>query len=112
MTVDELQAVSFMPESERRAVGEHARSSFADADLRSRTDAFSRPSTGHGVWQIANSFGPLILVFAAMYAGLLISYWVVVALAFPAEGLVVRIFAIQHDAGHLDRGVGWHQARS
>src|SRR5689334_21442869 len=58
------------------------------------------PAPGQGVWQIANCFGPLILVLATMYAGLSVSYWVVLALAFPAAGLVVRIFAIQHDCGH------------
>jgi acyl-lipid omega-6 desaturase (Delta-12 desaturase) len=35
-----------------------------------------------------------------MYASLSVSYWLVFALAFPAAGLVVRIFAIQHDCGH------------
>ena len=35
-----------------------------------------------------------------MYASLHISYWIVLALAVPAAGLVVRIFTIQHDCGH------------
>jgi omega-6 fatty acid desaturase (delta-12 desaturase) len=35
-----------------------------------------------------------------MYWALSISYWLVLSLAFPAAGLLVRIFIIQHDCGH------------
>lgn len=35
-----------------------------------------------------------------MYWALSVSYWLVLILALPAAGLVVRIFIIQHDCGH------------
>ncbi|MGH6980600.1 MAG: fatty acid desaturase, partial [Stellaceae bacterium] len=49
-------------------------------------------------------FGITISLFlancAAMYASLQISYLLTLALAFPAAGLLVRLFIVQHDCGH------------
>jgi len=43
---------------------------------------------------------PLLVLLAAMHAGLALGWWPVLALALPAAGLVVRVFALQHDCGH------------
>jgi omega-6 fatty acid desaturase (delta-12 desaturase) len=52
------------------------------------------------VWQSATTLGAFAIVWVAMYAGVAISYWLTLALAAIAAGLVVRIFIIQHDCGH------------
>jgi omega-6 fatty acid desaturase (delta-12 desaturase) len=50
--------------------------------------------------QLVTTFPPLLLLLAAMHAGLALGWWPVLALALPAAGLVVRVFALQHDCGH------------
>jgi acyl-lipid omega-6 desaturase (Delta-12 desaturase) len=51
--------------------------------------------------QLATTFPPLLALLAAMHAGLALGHWwPVLALALPAAGLVVRVFALQHDCGH------------
>lgn len=70
------------------------------ARLRRIATGFRAPATDRSLWQVANSFVPYLALWAAMYASLEISYWLVIALAFPAAGLMVRIFIIQHDCGH------------
>ncbi|MDR3518037.1 MAG: fatty acid desaturase [Azospirillaceae bacterium] len=52
------------------------------------------------LWQIVNSFGPLIALWALMVISLKLSYALTLLLALPAAGFVVRIFIIQHDCGH------------
>ena len=57
----------------------------------------------------------LIAMWAAMLWSLSISYWLTLALAIPAGGLMVRLFIIQHDCGHgaffknkmLNDTIGW-----
>ncbi|HEY4252636.1 MAG TPA: fatty acid desaturase [Roseomonas sp.] len=51
-------------------------------------------------WQLAATFPPLIALSAAMYAGLAAGWWPVLLLGLPLAGLVVRVFALQHDCGH------------
>ncbi len=68
--------------------------------LRRIAASFHTPTIRTSAWQIANTLVPLIALWATMYLSLAISYWLVVALAVPAAGLVVRIFIIQHDCGH------------
>lgn len=57
-------------------------------------------SPGRCIWQIASTFIPLLAVLTVMYLSLGLSYALVLVLAVPAAGLVVRVFAIQHDCGH------------
>jgi acyl-lipid omega-6 desaturase (Delta-12 desaturase) len=52
------------------------------------------------LWQIATSFGPYFLLWVVMYYSLSVSYWLTLALAFPAAGFAMRIFIIFHDCGH------------
>ena len=52
------------------------------------------------LWQMANTFLPFFATCVAMYLTIDISYWITLALAIVAAGLVVRIFIIQHDCGH------------
>jgi len=52
------------------------------------------------IWQLCNSFLPLIIIWYLMYLSIDVSYWITLLLALPAAGFVVRIFIIQHDCGH------------
>lgn len=51
-------------------------------------------------FQIFNSFVPFLLIWFLMYLSLDVSYLLTLLIAFPAAGLLVRIFIIQHDCGH------------
>lgn len=61
---------------------------------------FTRPDWRKSLWQVTNTFIPYLIVIAGMYFSLRVSYWLTIALAIPAAGLMVRIFIIFHDCGH------------
>ena len=58
------------------------------------------PSIRGSAWQLVNTTVPLLVLWSAAYLSLHVSYWLVLALAIPTAGLVVRTFIIQHDCGH------------
>ncbi len=51
-------------------------------------------------WQVINSVGPYLLLWAAMVWSLEVSYWLTLLLSVFAAGFLVRIFIIFHDCGH------------
>jgi len=61
---------------------------------------FKSPHRWKSWWQIINSLVPFFALIYAMYLCTFWSYWFTLALAFPAAGLLVRLFIIQHDCGH------------
>jgi omega-6 fatty acid desaturase (delta-12 desaturase) len=61
---------------------------------------YQNPEVWRSVWQIANSVIPYLLTWYLMYRSLAVSYWLTLALAFPAAGLMMRTFIILHDCGH------------
>jgi len=61
---------------------------------------YQKPVLARGVWQIANSVGPYVLLWYLMYLSQGISYWLTAPLALLAGGFLVRIFIIFHDCGH------------
>lgn len=69
-------------------------------DWKIATLPYQFPDVNRSIWQIINSLGPLILLFAGMYLSLKISYWLTLALAIPAAGFLVRTFIIFHDCCH------------
>lgn len=76
---------------------------------------FQLAMPGTALAQIATTFPPLLALLAAMHVGLVLGWWPVLLLALPAAGLVVRVFALQHDCGHgslfgsrrANDAVGW-----
>jgi omega-6 fatty acid desaturase (delta-12 desaturase) len=70
------------------------------AEWRDLVTEFQKPSTGRAVWQIVNTIGSYIVLWALMYFALQVSWWLVVPLAILAGALTVRIFIIFHDCGH------------
>jgi omega-6 fatty acid desaturase (delta-12 desaturase) len=61
---------------------------------------YQTPSRGRSAWQLVNTLGSYIAVWALMYWSLAISYWLTVPLVIVAGGLMVRAFIIFHDCGH------------
>jgi acyl-lipid omega-6 desaturase (Delta-12 desaturase) len=61
---------------------------------------YQHPITSTSLWQIANSFGPYVLLWVLMYISLRYSYWITLALSALAGAFLMRVFIIQHDCGH------------
>jgi omega-6 fatty acid desaturase (delta-12 desaturase) len=61
---------------------------------------YREPSPRRGALEIAVTAVPLVGLWAAMWAGLQVSYWLSLGLAPLAAGFLVRLFLIQHDCSH------------
>lgn len=70
------------------------------AQWREIVKRYQTPSTVRSTWQIVNTVIPFIALWCVMYWSLGVSYWLTLALAAPAAGLLVRVFIISHDCGH------------
>src|SRR5258708_7315119 len=66
-------------------------------------------SLGRSIIELAMTVGPLVLLWALMWATLHIGYWLCLLLAVPTAGFLVRLFMIQHDCGH---GAFFHRRRT
>jgi len=61
---------------------------------------YQKPDLRRSLWQLVNTLVPYVGLWFLMYHSLKISYWITLALAFPAAGLAARTFIIFHDCGH------------
>ena len=61
---------------------------------------YQNPSMQRSLWQVANTLIPYFVLLTLMYVSLSYSYWLTLALALPAGGLLTRAFIIFHDCGH------------
>jgi acyl-lipid omega-6 desaturase (Delta-12 desaturase) len=61
---------------------------------------YAEPHVGRGLMDLATSVLPYIALTAAMYALVPVSYALVLLLAIPAAGFLVRTFIVFHDCGH------------
>ena len=68
--------------------------------LRAAVARFQQPDITRAVWQLVSSVCLYVTTLAAMYWSLHLSYWLTLALTFPAGGFLVRTFIVQHDCGH------------
>ena len=68
--------------------------------LRAVAAAFQSPLPGVGGWQVATTLLPLLALLALLHGALVLRWWPALLLGLPAAGLVVRVFALQHDCGH------------
>ena len=79
-----------------------AKNNGAKADLQQAIRKYQRPNLLKAVWQLVNTFIPYLILCILMYfsykAGY--SYWITLALAIVAAGLLVRIFIFFHDCAH------------
>ena len=62
--------------------------------------AFQAPSLPRSLWQLGSTVLLLIALNVAMYACLHVATGLALALAFPAAGMTIRLFIVQHDCGH------------
>jgi omega-6 fatty acid desaturase (delta-12 desaturase) len=61
---------------------------------------YARARTGRGVWEIVTSAGAYLALCVLMYLCLSVSTLLVLALALPAAGFLVRTFTTFHDCTH------------
>ncbi len=62
---------------------------------------YRQPSDGRSIAEIAITAFPLVALWLSMWASLhFVGYWLVLLLAIPAAGFLVRLFMIQHDCSH------------
>ncbi|AXS42755.1 fatty acid desaturase [Breoghania sp. L-A4] len=69
-------------------------------ELAAHCAAFRAPNSLRAISQILTTTAPFLILCAAMYLTIDVSYWITLALAVPTGGLVIRFFIIQHDCGH------------
>ena len=61
---------------------------------------YQKPELWRSSWQLINTLVPYAVLWYLMVLSLNVSYWLTLALAVVAAGLLVRIFIIFHDCGH------------
>ncbi len=66
----------------------------------SKLMGYASPDVKKSVFQLLNTAIPFALMWGAMYFSLAYSYWITLALSVPTALLLVRLFIVQHDAGH------------
>ncbi len=61
---------------------------------------YAEPHVGRGLLDLATSVVPYVVLTVAMYVLAPVSWLLVLALAIPAAGFLVRTFIVFHDCGH------------
>ena len=61
---------------------------------------YREPNALRSSFELAVTIGPFILLWAAAWWSLSVSYWLTLAIATVNAAFLVRLFAIQHDCGH------------
>ena len=75
----------------------------AQRQRRHELDEYARPHLGRSGLDFATSIVPYLLICAFMYVALkeeLLSYWLVLPLAIPAAGFLLRTYILFHDCAH------------
>ncbi|KAA2234674.1 fatty acid desaturase [Salinarimonas soli] len=62
--------------------------------------AFRDARNGRALWQVATTLPPFLVLCGLLLWGAATGQYLLLLLAIPAGGLLVRIFTIQHDCGH------------
>ncbi|SDW41104.1 fatty acid desaturase [Paenibacillus sp. CF384] len=70
------------------------------SQLKQSITPYEKPHTKSSLIQLANTLGPLLLLWYAAYASLALSYWISLPLTLVAAGFLVRTFIIFHDCCH------------
>jgi omega-6 fatty acid desaturase (delta-12 desaturase) len=61
---------------------------------------FAKPHLGRSLLDVLTSIVPYLGLWVLMYLALDVSYWLVLALAVPASGFLLRTFILFHDCTH------------
>ena len=70
------------------------------ASVKAETRKFQESHAGKAAWQLVNSVGAYLGLWAAMYFTVQVSWLLTIPLAIVAAGLLMRVFVISHDCGH------------
>jgi omega-6 fatty acid desaturase (delta-12 desaturase) len=70
------------------------------ASWRESVDQFARPHLGRSLLTLATSVVPFLGLWALMYFSLQVSYLLVLALAVPTAGFLLRTYIVFHDCTH------------
>lgn len=70
-------------------------------ELRKTLGPYKRPSTQAAMSQLVNTALPFGLLLCSMAWSLSASYFLTLTLAIPTGFLLVRLFVLQHDCGHM-----------
>lgn len=73
----------------------------SEPNWRKTLEPYKRPSTRAAITQLANTALPFVLCWYLMARSLSVSYLLTLALAVPTSFLLVRLFILQHDCGHM-----------
>jgi acyl-lipid omega-6 desaturase (Delta-12 desaturase) len=84
--------------TETPAVGEPAR--LEPGSWRRALAPYEAPNLGRSLLDLATSVVPYLALSALMYLLLDVSYWLVLAIAVPTAGFLVRTFIVFHDCAH------------
>ncbi len=72
----------------------------ASPSWRETVAPYSRPHLGRSLWSLATSVVPFLALWVLMYFSLQVSYLLVLALAVPAAGFLLRTYILFHDCAH------------
>lgn len=61
---------------------------------------YNKPRLSRSVWQLINSIGPYLILWAVAVYAIQFSFWLALPAILLASGFLVRIFIIFHDCGH------------
>jgi omega-6 fatty acid desaturase (delta-12 desaturase) len=67
---------------------------------REMLEPYTRPTLGRSMLDIATSVVPYVGLTALMYLVVNTSYWLMLAIAIPASGFMLRTFILFHDCSH------------
>ncbi|QDV04665.1 Fatty acid desaturase [Planctomycetes bacterium Poly30] len=70
------------------------------ASVKAETRKFQQSHTGKATWQVINSVGSYVALWAIMYFTVQVSWLLTLPFALVAAGVLVRVFIISHDCGH------------
>ncbi|MFP7570173.1 fatty acid desaturase [Marivita sp. S2033] len=62
--------------------------------------SYREPNALRSSFELAVTIGPFVLLWAAAWWSMGISYWLTLALSIVNAGFLLRLFIIQHDCGH------------
>jgi len=65
-----------------------------------RLAPYTKAHNGKAIFQVSTTMLLFVANWALMLWSLGVSYWLTLALALPASGLLIRMFIFQHDCGH------------
>jgi len=90
-----------MQNSEARPSDSHPPQSPPPAkDWKKIAASYARPDWTRSLWQLANTAIPFFVLWIAVWQLSEISWWLVPPVSLLASGFLMRLFIIQHDAGH------------